>query len=220
MSSAPYPAPPEGDRVRFDNGKMIVPDRPVIPFVEGDGIGPDIWAATQHVLDSAVEKFYGGKRGIIWYEIFAGEKANSRFGEWLPEATVQAAREFKVAIKGPLTTPVGGGIRSLNVALRQLLDLFACVRPVRYVPGVPSPVRRPEDLDVVIFRENTEDVYAGIEWKSGSPEANKLIDFLQTELGKRVRAESGIGVKRSRRWGPNGWWPRRSATRSITAANR
>jgi isocitrate dehydrogenase len=174
---------------------LIVPDRPVIPFIEGDGIGPDIWAATRAVVDAAVDKSYGGNKGIIWYEIFAGEKADSMFGEWLPEATVQAVREHAVAIKGPLTTPVGGGIRSLNVALRHLLDLFACVRPVRHVPGVPSPVLRPGDLDVVLFRENTEDVYAGIEWQSGSPEANKLIEYLDSELGKRVRPESGIGIK-------------------------
>jgi isocitrate dehydrogenase len=174
---------------------MIVPDRPVIPFIEGDGIGPDIWDATRRVLDASVEKASGGKRGIVWYEVFAGEKANRMFGEWLPEGTVQAARDFAVAIKGPLTTPVGGGIRSLNVTLRQVLDLYACVRPVRWVRGVPSPVKRPEDLDVIIFRENTEDVYAGIEWKSGSPEANKLIEFLRTELGKKVREGSGIGIK-------------------------
>ena len=145
MSSASFPAPPQGDAVRVENGALIVPDRPVIPFIEGDGIGTDIWAATRRVLEAAVEKAYGGKKGIIWYEVFAGEKANERFGEWLPEGTVQAARDFKVAIKGPLTTPVGGGIRSLNVALRQLLDLFACVRPVRYFDGVPSPVLRPAE---------------------------------------------------------------------------
>jgi len=190
-----YPAPPAGDRIGFEDGKLIVPDRPVIPFVEGDGIGPDIWAATQVVLDAAVEKAYDGKKGIIWYEILAGEKANKQTGEWLPEQTVQAARDFRVAIKGPLTTPVGGGIRSLNVALRQLLDLFACVRPVRYITGVPSPVRRPEDLDVVIFRENTEDVYAGIEWKSGSPEVTKLITFINDEMGKKIRPDSRIGIK-------------------------
>jgi len=195
VSSVSYPAPPEGERVQVKNDELIVPDRPVIPFIEGDGIGTDIWPATQRVLDAAVEKAYEGKKGFIWYEIFAGEKANDAFGEWLPEATVEAVREFKVAIKGPLTTPVGGGIRSLNVALRHLLDLFACVRPVRHVPGVPSPVLRPQDIDVVIFRENTEDVYAGIEWKSGSPEANKLIDYIASEFGKTIRPESGIGIK-------------------------
>jgi len=195
LTAANFPAPPQGDRVRVENGKAIVPDRPVIPFIEGDGIGPDIWKATQRVLDAAVEKSYGGRKGIIWYEVFAGEKANEMFGEWLPEKTVQAARDFKVAIKGPLTTPVGGGIRSLNVALRHLLDLFACVRPVRWVQGVPSPVKRPQDMDVVIFRENTEDVYCGIEWKSGDPETKRLIDFIESELGKKIRQDSGIGIK-------------------------
>jgi len=193
--STSFPTPPAGERIRVDNGQLIVPDRPVIPFIEGDGIGPDIWAATQRVLNAAVEKAYGGAKGIIWYEVFAGEKANDMFGEWLPEATVNAVREHAVAIKGPLTTPVGGGIRSLNVALRHLLDLFACVRPVRHVAGVPSPVLRPQDMNVVIFRENTEDVYCGIEWQSGSAEANKLIDFIQSELGKTIRPESGVGIK-------------------------
>ncbi|MCP3979600.1 MAG: isocitrate dehydrogenase (NADP(+)) [bacterium] len=192
---ASFPAPPAGDSIRVQDGKVIVPDRPVIPFVEGDGIGPDIWAATRRVLDAAVEKTFGGGKEIVWYEVYAGEKANEMFGEWLPEATVNAVREFKVAIKGPLTTPVGGGIRSLNVALRHLLDLFACVRPVRHVAGVPSPVHRPQDMNMVIFRENTEDVYAGIEWKAGSPEANKLIDFVQSEFGKTIRPESGLGIK-------------------------
>jgi len=163
--------------------------------VEGDGIGPDIWKATRRVLDAAVAQAYGGKREIVWYEVFAGEKAYEGFGEWLPTATAEAVREFKVAIKGPLTTPVGGGIRSLNVALRQILDLYACVRPVRWVPGVPSPVKRPQDLDVIIFRENTEDVYAGVEFKGGAPETNKLIAYLESELGKKVREGSGIGIK-------------------------
>jgi isocitrate dehydrogenase len=195
LADATFPTPPEGERVRFENGNLIVPDKPVIPFIEGDGIGPDIWSATQRVLDASVEKFYGGKKGIIWYEVFAGEKAHSMFGEWLPEKTVQSARDFGVAIKGPLTTPVGGGIRSLNVALRHLLDLFACVRPVRWIKGVPSPVKRPQDMNVVIFRENTEDVYCGIEWKSGSPEAAKLVEFIEAELDKKIRPESGIGIK-------------------------
>jgi isocitrate dehydrogenase len=195
VPNAPFPPPPAGDRIRFDHGKLTVPDRPVIPFVEGDGIGPDIWAATRHVLDAAIEKAYGGKKKVVWYEIFAGEKANEAFGEWLPEASVQAVRDFKVAIKGPLTTPVGGGIRSLNVTLRQVLDLYACVRPVRWVPGVPSPVHRPQDMDVVIYRENTEDVYAGIEWKAGSPDAKRLLAFVENELGKKVRQESGVGLK-------------------------
>jgi isocitrate dehydrogenase len=195
VAAEPYPAPPDGERVRIEDDKLIVPDRPVIPFIEGDGIGPDIWSATQRVLDAAIDKAYEGRKGINWYEVFAGEKADRMFGEWLPRDTVEAVREHRVAIKGPLTTPVGGGIRSLNVALRHLLDLFACVRPVRHLPGVPSPVTRPQDLDVVIFRENTEDVYAGVEWASGSPEAKKLIEFLETELGKRVRPDSGVGIK-------------------------
>jgi len=195
VAVTPVPPSPSGEPIRVDNGRMIVPDRPILPFVEGDGIGPDIWSATRRVLDAAVEKSYGGRRAIAWHEVYAGEKAYEGYGEWLPQATVDAVREYKVAIKGPLTTPVGGGIRSLNVALRHLLDLFACVRPVRHVAGVPSPVLRPQDLDVVIFRENTEDVYAGIEWKAGSAEARKLIEFVETELGKRIRAESGVGIK-------------------------
>ena len=192
---ATFPAPPSGDRVRYEDGRLVVPDRPIVPFVEGDGIGPDIWKATRRVLDAAVAQAYGGKREIVWYEVFAGEKAYEGFGEWLPTATAEAVREFKVAIKGPLTTPVGGGIRSLNVALRQILDLYACVRPVRWVPGVPSPVKRPQDLDVIIFRENTEDVYAGVEFKGGAAETNKLIAYLESELGKKVREGSGIGIK-------------------------
>jgi isocitrate dehydrogenase len=195
VASAAYPAPPAGEKVRYEGGKLIVPDQPVIPFIEGDGIGVDITPAAQRVLDAAVEKAYGGKKKIIWYEVFAGEKGNEMFGEWLPEKTVEAAREFKVAIKGPLTTPVGGGIRSLNVALRQILDLYACVRPVRWYQGVPSPMKRPEDIDVVIFRENTEDVYAGIEWKAGTPEAAKVLDFLRGEMDKKIRDGSGIGIK-------------------------
>ncbi len=192
--AANFPAPPAGEKIRVENGDVIVPDNPIVPFVEGDGIGPDIWNATQRVIDAAVEKSYGGKRKIAWYEVLAGEKANRECGEWLPEATVEAAKEYKVSIKGPLTTPVGGGIRSLNVALRHLLDLYACVRPVRWVKGVPSPVLRPQDMNCVIFRENTEDVYCGIEWQSGSDEANKLIAFLG-EMGKKVRENSGIGIK-------------------------
>jgi isocitrate dehydrogenase len=195
VASATFPDPPAGERVRVENGRRIVPDKPVIPFIEGDGIGPDIWNATQRVLDAAVEKTYGGKKQIIWYEVFAGEKANEMFGEWLPQKTVDQVREHRVAIKGPLTTPVGGGIRSLNVALRHLLDLFACVRPVRWFKGVPSPVTRPGDMNMIIFRENTEDVYAGIEWESGTPEANKLIEFLHAEFDKKIRPESGIGIK-------------------------
>jgi isocitrate dehydrogenase len=188
--------PAEGSRIQVDgSGNIQVPDDPIIPFIEGDGIGPDIWAATQRVVDASVEKAYGGKRRVVWMEVLAGEKAYDASGEWLPDETFEAIREFKVAIKGPLTTPVGGGIRSLNVTLRQVLDLYACIRPVRWIPGVPSPVHAPHKLDVVIFRENTEDVYAGIEWASGSEEAEKVRRFLVDEMGAQIREESGIGVK-------------------------
>jgi isocitrate dehydrogenase len=173
---------------------LNVPDHPVLPFIEGDGIGPDIWRATRRVLDAAVEASYGGARSFAWFEVFAGEKAQERFGSWLPADTVEALRHFRVGIKGPLTTPVGGGIRSLNVALRQILDLYACVRPVRWYDGVPSPVREPGKVDMVIFRENTEDVYAGIEYRSGSEEAKRVIDFL-SGLGADIRPDSGIGIK-------------------------
>ena len=178
-----------------ENGSINVPDHPIIPFIEGDGIGPDIWSATQLVLDAAVEKSYGGKKAIAWKEILAGEKAFEKTGQWLPEETLAAIREYVVAIKGPLTTPIGEGIRSLNVTLRQELDLYACVRPVRYFKGVPSPVKHPEYVDMVVFRENTEDVYAGIEWQEGTDEAKKVIDFLTKEMGKKVRPDSGIGIK-------------------------
>ena len=190
-------APPtSGSPIRVaDGGKIVVPDDPIVPFIEGDGTGPDIWRASVRVFDAAVAKCYAGKRKIHWFEIFAGEKAQREFGEYLPDDTVTAVKEYIVAIKGPLSTPVGGGIRSLNVTLRQVLDLYACVRPVRYFEGVPSPVREPSRLDVVIYRENTEDVYAGIEWKSGSAEATKLIRYLKDELGKTVREDSGIGIK-------------------------
>jgi isocitrate dehydrogenase len=167
----------------------------VVPYIEGDGTGPDIWRATQRVLDAAVEKAYGGKRRIAWVEVDAGETSFKGKGTWLPDETVEAMSHFRVAIKGPLTTPVGGGIRSLNVTLRQVLDLYACVRPVRWIPGVPSPVKRPQDVNMVIFRENTEDVYAGIEWQGGSPEAEKLRLFIEKELGKKIRPNSGIGIK-------------------------
>ncbi len=190
------PTPPRGGgRIRFEGGKLRVPDNPIIPFIEGDGTGPDIWAASVRVLDAAVAKAFGGKKRIVWHEIYAGEKAQKILGEALPEETVNAIRDHIVAIKGPLTTPVGGGFRSLNVALRQKLDLFACVRPVRYFHGAPSPVRHPERMDVVIFRENTEDVYAGIEWAEGSAEAQKVIAFLARELRVQVRPDSGIGIK-------------------------
>ncbi|MFI5395034.1 MAG: NADP-dependent isocitrate dehydrogenase [Candidatus Binatia bacterium] len=187
-----------GESIRSVDGQLKVPDHPIIPFIEGDGTGPDIWRASQMVFDAAVEKAYGGKRSIVWKEVLAGEKAFNQTGNWLPDATVAAFRDHLVGIKGPLTTPIGGGIRSLNVALRQTLDLYVCLRPVRYFSGVPSPVRHPELIDVVIFRENTEDIYAGIEWAAESPEARKLIKFLQTEMGVtkiRFPETSGIGIK-------------------------
>jgi isocitrate dehydrogenase len=191
--------PKSGKPIQYKNGKFEVPDNPIVPFIEGDGTGRDIWKAAQRVFDAAVEKAYGGKRAIRWFEIFAGEKAFRQFSTWLPDDSVAAARDLRVSIKGPLTTPIGGGIRSLNVALRQLLDLYACVRPVRYYQGVPSPVKHPEKVDIVIFRENTEDVYAGIEFKQGSADAARLIDFLNNDLlkggKKKVREDSGVGIK-------------------------
>ena len=191
--------PANGAVIGYSNGRYQVPDNPIIPFIEGDGTGRDIWKASVRVFDAAVQKAYHGKRRVAWYEVFAGEKAFSRFQNWLPDDTVNAIREFRVAIKGPLTTPVGGGIRSLNVALRQILDLYACVRPVKYYKGTPSPVKNPERMDVVIYRENTEDVYAGIEWEQGTPEAAKLIDFLNRDMlkggKKQVRLDSGVGIK-------------------------
>jgi len=190
---------PPGERIRVGSGgKLEVPDRPILPYIEGDGTGPDIWRASQAVFDAAVAKAYGGRRKIAWMEVFAGEKAFNRFKDWLPEDTVAAFKEYVVGIKGPLTTPVGGGIRSLNVTLRQVLDLYVCLRPVRWFAGVPSPVKRPGDVDMVIFRENTEDIYAGIEWTAESAEAKKVIAFLQNEMGvKKIRfpATSGLGVK-------------------------
>ncbi|MGH9687011.1 MAG: NADP-dependent isocitrate dehydrogenase [Candidatus Acidiferrales bacterium] len=192
-------AVPDGQPIDYVDGKFRIPDQPIIPFIEGDGTGRDIWRASRRVFDAAVDKVYEGKRKIAWYEVLAGEKAYNHFQDWLPQDTVDAIRDFRVAIKGPLTTPVGGGIRSLNVTLRQLLDLYVCVRPVRYFEGVPTPMLHPERMNVVIFRENTEDVYAGIEWKSGTPEAKKLIDFLNDEMlkgtGKKVREDSGVGIK-------------------------
>ena len=188
-----------GKKITLDSdGHLSVPDQPIIPFIEGDGTGPDIWAASVRVFDAAVEKAFGGKRKIAWMEVLAGQKAFDETGEWLPDDTVTAFREYRVGIKGPLTTPVGGGIRSLNVALRQRLDLYVCLRPVRWYPGVPSPVKNPQDVDMVIFRENTEDIYAGIEWESGSPEVKKVIDFLEKEMGVvniRFPKTSGIGIK-------------------------
>jgi isocitrate dehydrogenase len=186
--------PADGQEIVWRDGRLEVPDRPVVPFIEGDGIGPDIWRATRRVIDAAVETVYGGRRSIAWFEVFAGEKANERFGQWLPTDTVEAIRHFRIGIKGPLTTPVGGGFRSLNVALRQILDLYACVRPVRWYTGVPSPVAHPEKVDMVIFRENTEDVYAGIEYPAHSAEARRLIEVL-SGFGAEVRGDSGIGIK-------------------------
>ena len=192
--------PAHGEKITMSDGKLNVPDNPIIPFIEGDGTGMDIWPAAQMVFDAAVKKAYGGKRAIVWFEVYAGEKANKVYEKeiWLPDDTLKAITEYRVGIKGPLTTPVGGGFRSINVALRQLMDLYACVRPVQYFNGVPSPVKHPELVDMVIFRENTEDIYAGIEYKAGSPEVKKVIDFLQKEMGvKKIRfpETSAIGVK-------------------------
>jgi len=189
--------PADGKKIVFENGKISVPDNPIVAFIEGDGTGPDIWRASKMVFDAAVEKAFKGKKKIAWMEIYAGEKAVSVYGKdkWLPEETVEAIREYSIAIKGPLTTPIGGGIRSLNVALRQLLDLYACVRPVKYYPGVPSPMKRPQDLNIILFRENTEDVYSGIEFKSGEQDSNDIIDYLNQKFGKNIRKPSGIGIK-------------------------
>src|SRR6516164_1811919 len=192
--------PPNGKKITTSNGVILCPDNPVIPFIRGDGTGPDIWAASERVFDAAVEKAYGGKKKISWFEVFAGQAAKDKFDNWLPDDTVEGFREYLVGIKGPLTTPVGGGIRSLNVALRQLLDLYVCLRPVQYFKGVPSPVKRPEKVDMIIFRENTEDIYAGIEYAAGTPEAQKLLDFFAREFPKefkkiRFTSEVGIGLK-------------------------
>ena len=190
--------PTQGRPITLEDGELRVPSRPIIPFIEGDGTGPDIWAASSAVFDAAVRAAYGDEREIVWFEVFAGEKANEAIGEWLPEDTLEAIRHHLVAIKGPLTTPVGGGIRSLNVALRQKLDLFACVRPVRWFEGVPSPVKRPDQVDMVIFRENTEDIYAGIEWDAGTDEVDRVLAFLRDEMGVstvRFPESSSIGVK-------------------------
>ncbi len=184
-----------GKRIEWQDGTFAVPDEPIIPFIEGDGTGPDIWRAARRVFDAAVQQVSKGRRKVAWLEVLAGEKAHRETGEWLPQATLETIREHRIAIKGPLTTPVGGGIRSLNVALRQMLDLYACVRPVRYFKGVPSPMKAPEKLDVVIFRENIEDVYAGIEYRAGSPEAEKLRDFLSANFGARIAPGSALGIK-------------------------
>ena len=195
MTYSKIVVPEGGEKIRVQDGKLIVPDNPYICFIEGDGIGVDITPAMKRVLDAAVEKAYGGKRRIVWVEIYAGEKAYDLYGEYMPEETFEALRDFIVGIKGPLTTPVGGGFRSLNVTLRQVLDLYACVRPVRWVPGTPSPVRHPEYMDMVIFRENTEDVYAGIEWPAESPEAKRLIEFMNDTLGTHLSDKAAIGIK-------------------------
>lgn len=192
--------PSSGRAITISSGKPSVPDNPIIPFIEGDGTGPDIWRASQNVLDSAVQKAYGGKKKIVWFEVYAGEKANDVYGPntWLPDDTLEAIKAHIVSIKGPLTTPVGGGIRSINVALRQMLDLYVCLRPVRYFQGVPSPVKKPEAIEMVIFRENTEDIYAGIEWKAGTPESEKVVAWLQKEMGVtkiRFPESSSIGIK-------------------------
>ena len=198
MPAASYnnnPVPADGQVVTVSDGKFQIPDNPIIPFIEGDGTGRDIWKASVKTFDAAVEKAYGGSKKIVWYEIFAGEKAYDQFNEWLPNDSVEAIKAFHIAIKGPLTTPVGGGIRSLNVALRQILTLYSCVRPVRWYNGVPCPVKEPQKLDVVIFRENTEDVYAGIEWQQGTEDVKKVIDFLNNEMGRNILADSGVGIK-------------------------
>ncbi|WP_156857582.1 NADP-dependent isocitrate dehydrogenase [Oceanobacillus sp. AG] len=188
----------QGEKIVVENGELKVPNQPIVPFIEGDGTGPDIWAAASRVIDASVEKAYNGEKKIEWMEVYAGEKAYNKFGEWLPQDTLDKIDEYKIAIKGPLTTPIGGGFRSLNVALRQELDLYTCLRPVRHFSGVPSPVKRPEDVDMVVFRENTEDIYAGIEWEKGTDDVKKIIDFLQNEMSvKNIRfpESSGIGIK-------------------------
>jgi len=195
MTSQNLTPPADGQEITWEEGNLVIPDRPIVPFIEGDGIGPDIWRATKLVLDAAVERAYEGAHSFAWLEILAGKKAKNKTDEWLPQETVEAIRHYRVGIKGPLTTPVGGGFRSLNVSLRQTLDLYACVRPVRYLQGVPSPVRHPEKMNMIVFRENTEDVYAGIEWEEGSAGAAELIGFIRDKLGKRIRPDSGVGIK-------------------------
>ncbi|MBI4165871.1 MAG: NADP-dependent isocitrate dehydrogenase [Acidobacteria bacterium] len=192
--------PPEGKAIDYVSGKFVIPDTPVIPFIEGDGTGRDIWKASVRVFDAAVQKVFQGRKRVVWYEVFAGEKAYKQFSEWLPQGTLDAITQYRIAIKGPLTTPVGGGIRSLNVALRQLLNLYACWRPVKYIPGVPSPVKHPERMNIVIFRENTEDVYAGMEWQEGTPQAKSVIEFVNKLLRdegakKQIRPDAGVGIK-------------------------
>ena len=192
----------DGEKIQYNHdGILNVPDQPIIPYIEGDGVGPDIWRASVRVFDAAAKKCYGVKREIHWLEVYAGEKAFQLKKEWAPEETVETIRENKIGIKGPLTTPVGGGIRSINVLLRQRLDLYACIRPVKYIPGTPSPLKHPGKVDMVVFRENTEDVYAGIEWREGTPEALRLKNFVEKELGKKIREDSGIGIKPISRFG-------------------
>ncbi len=187
--------PSEGEKIEGENGRLVVPNQPIIPVIEGDGIGRDIMKATRYAIDAAVETAYDGTKRIVWFDVYAGEKAQEKYGEWLPQDTFKAIQYFRVALKGPLTTPIGGGFRSLNVTLRQELDLYACIRPVRYFQGVPAPVTHPENMNIVIFRENTEDVYAGIEWAQGTPEVKKVIEFLHDQMGVEVREDSGIGIK-------------------------
>ena len=187
--------PTEGERIEFTDGQLVVPNEPIIPVIEGDGIGRDIMKATRNVVDTAVQTAYNGDKRIVWFDVYAGENAMAKYNEWLPQDTFDAIEYFRVALKGPLTTPVGGGFRSLNVTLRQVLELYACVRPVRYFQGVPAPVTHPEKMDVVIFRENTEDVYAGIEWEQGTPEVKKVIELLRSEMGVEIREDSGVGIK-------------------------
>ena len=188
-------APTGGDRIETGGGRMLVPNKPIIPVIEGDGIGRDIMKVTRRVVDAAVKTAYDGEKQLVWFDVYAGENAFEKYNEWLPQDTFKAIEYFRVALKGPLTTPVGGGFRSLNVTLRQVLELYACVRPVRYFQGVPAPVTHPEKMDVVIFRENTEDVYAGIEWEQGTPEVQKVIELLRTEMGVEIREDSGVGIK-------------------------
>ena len=187
--------PKEGERIGFVDGQLVVPNEPIIPVIEGDGIGRDIMKVTRRVVDTAVQTAYNGEKRIVWFDVYAGENAMAKYNEWLPQDTFDAIEYFRVALKGPLTTPVGGGFRSLNVTLRQVLELYACVRPVRYFQGVPAPVTHPEKMDVVIFRENTEDVYAGIEWEQGTPEVKKVIELLRSEMGVEIREDSGVGIK-------------------------
>ena len=219
--------PPAGGKpIEFARGKLRVPDAPIIPFIEGDGTGPDIWRAAKFVFESAVEKAYGGSRRIHWMQMYAAEKALELSGEWVPKETVETIRQYRVAIKGPLTTPIGGGHRSANVTLRRALDLYACIRPVFWIPGVPCPVRQPEKLSIVIFRENTEDVYAGVEFKEGSDEARKLIEFLDSQLGHKLRADSGVGIKPMSRTGSQRlmrmalWYALEKRRRSITIMHK